>query len=148
MLIFFSIKDIFFNIPIFTWLRCSSFHLTSKHSFLARDARFLKEWAQNSACKDSGGKFVPGHPVYGEEKPSGDFVAEGALTKGQGSPENPSLPLLPDPIDNNLPKGTPQNHIPFGRHSKIIIPPGGTHGPLPGSQQKLEDPKIDSDNDI
>ena len=98
--------------------------------------------------KDSGGKFVPGHPVYKEEKPSGDFVAEGALTKDQGPPENPSLPLLPDPINNNLPKGMWFWGVPFGKNSKIIIPPGGTHGPIPGSQQKREDPKIDSDNDI
>ena len=100
---FFFIADPVTNniLNTFPWFRLPlRFRNTNK--VLARDGRFLKESVQNHMRETSGGKFSPGHPVYGESKPDGSYVVEGQFTTG----------------------------------------PGATHGPIPGSQQKLEDPTV------
>ena len=117
-----------------------------------RDARYLQEWAQNRLRQETGGAYSPGHPVYGEQQPDGSFAVEGQFTKGSGSSAHPSHPLLPHPIDAKAsnPQSKAQGHIPFGTNNKVRLPLGATKGPIPGSEQVLEQPeikaKIDQDN--
>lgn len=107
---------------------------------IARDARYLKEQTQNWLAQQSKGKHSPGHPVYGEMQPNDEYHAEGSLTKGAGSNQNPSKPLLLQPIDPRVNKKEPQNHIPF--EEPIVLPPGSISNPIPGSQQALEAPEV------
>lgn len=105
----------------------------------ARDARYLPERVQNELRGARPREYSPGHPIYGEES-NDEYVVEGSLTRGKGSVENPSEPLLPVPIDSRSQKNGPQNHIPLSKPYKI--PVGKTYPPIPGSEQKLQDPKV------
>jgi hypothetical protein len=53
-------------------------------------------------------------------QPNGEYHAQGCLTKGVGSKQNPSSPLLPQPIDPRTNKKESQNHIPF-EHPIVLV---------------------------
>lgn len=82
-------------------------------TFVARDARYLNEWAQNAVRQKIDRRFLPGHPVYGEFQPDGSYSMEGSMTKGKGPKNSPSIPTLSQPIDPNAPdQSQPQSRIP------------------------------------
>jgi hypothetical protein len=76
----------------------------------------------------------PGHPVYGEKLPNGDYRVDGSITHGKGSPENPSMDL--GTTDS---QGKPQRYIP---HEPIVVPDSSVSNPIPGSSQQLEQPQV------
>ena len=96
----------FFRSSTNTAMNKAYFHTTRP---LFRDVRFLKDY-QNSRCLEAAteGAYKPIHPIYGNVV-GADFVAEGQLTHGQGSIQNPSKLLHHTDIKGNQ----PQNYIPF-----------------------------------
>jgi hypothetical protein len=107
---------------------------SSSRPLLARDSRFMKEHAMNPLKEKTNGAYSPGHPVYGEELPNGDYRIDGSLTHGSGSKDHPSHEL-----GTTDAKGKPQRYIP---HEPVEIPKGDLTASIPGSSQQLEHPQV------
>lgn len=77
------------------------------------------------------GAFGVRHSVYGDvDSTKTNFVAEGSLTKGKGTPEHPSTNIAPNDLRG---RPNPQNAIPFD--APVDIPIANVSPEIQGSSQ-------------
>jgi hypothetical protein len=95
----------------------------------------------NDLRTKSGGKYSPGHPIYGEESGT-KYRIDGSFTKGNPEDQN-SIPTLPSTIDGK--KSLPQNRIPVDKPFEVDLK--DLHGSIPGSEAKLKNIKDMLDKD-
>jgi hypothetical protein len=107
---------------------------SSRPLLLPRDSRFMKESGMNPLKAKTKGAYSPGHPVYGEELPNGQYKVEGSLTHGKGSKEHPSHEL-----GTRDAQGKAQRYIP---HEPVTVPTGDLTPPIFGSEKTLEHPQV------
>lgn len=118
----------------------ANFHSTAPK--YARDFRFFKDRNKGAALEaKTKGAFQRDHGVYGEEE-NGSYNAEGLLTHGHGTWENPSEFLHKTDIKGKQ----PQNHIPFSQEQKIS--PSDLSPPVPGSEAYFKQKSIKDTLDL